>query len=147
MISSFTAARSRCSFSSRLSSRASISWCTRPAAVVKATEKPFWHIEALYRRKARLANAPFDDPPLPVDELQFDQTQQIGRVIDPLARGLPGHLVILAQNRRQPELLQVMREEELWRSARRARWHRLRCDRLVGLLGGAHARLPDTSTA
>src|SRR5665647_2542796 len=53
-------------------------------------------IEALHRWKARLANAPFDDPPLPVDEFQFDQSQQIGRVIDPLARGLPGHLVILA---------------------------------------------------
>src|SRR5450631_3342938 len=31
-----------CQGSGRLSSRASMSWCTRPAAVVKATEKPFW---------------------------------------------------------------------------------------------------------
>src|SRR5665648_664467 len=65
-------------------------------------------IEALHRWKARLANAPFDDTPLLVDEFQFDQSQQIGRVINPLARGLPGHLVVLAQNRRKPELLQMM---------------------------------------
>jgi len=104
-------------------------------------------VEALDRRKARLANAPFDNAPFPIDEFQLDQSQEIGSVIDPLARRFPGHLVVLAQDGRQLQLFEMMREQELWRSARRARRHRLRGGRLVGFVRAAHARLPDKSTA
>ncbi len=42
MLSGFTACNSRWSLNNRRSSRASSSWVTRDAAVVKATVKPFW---------------------------------------------------------------------------------------------------------
>src|SRR5665213_1237145 len=137
MIRSFTPARSRCNFSSRLSSRA---WSTnswKPAMtggqseaqtdvrlararvskrddVVAAQDvfaagefenqhlveagngREVERVETFHRGEARLTDAPFDNAPFPIDEFQFDQSQEIGRVIDPLARRFSGHLVVLA---------------------------------------------------
>src|SRR3982074_2324448 len=51
--------------------------------------------------------------PLAVDQLQFGQAQQEADVIEALGGALPGELVVLAQERRQLERLQVMSKPKL----------------------------------
>src|SRR5208282_5046069 len=48
------------------------------------------------------------------------QTQQVARIVHPLGCALPRHFVVLAQESRQPQLLQVMFQQHLW-SVRRSR--------------------------
>src|SRR5256885_1453846 len=55
-----------------------------------------------------LADAPLDQPPLALQQLELGQAQQVARVVDVLGRALPGQLVMLAQEGRQPERLEVV---------------------------------------
>ena len=77
-------------------------------------------VQALDRREAGLADAPLDHPPLAIQQLELGQAQQVGGVVDTLRRALPGELVVLAQEGRQLERLEVVRQQELRRVAHAA---------------------------
>jgi hypothetical protein len=47
-------------------------------------------------------------PSVPVDQFQLGQAQQIAGMVDPFGGALAGELVVLSQEGRQPECLQVM---------------------------------------
>ena len=66
-------------------------------------------------REPGLLDPPLDHPPLPLDQLQFGKAQQVTGVVDALGGALPGELVILAQESRQLERLQMMGEQKLRR--------------------------------
>ena len=72
-------------------------------------------VQALHRREAGLADAPLDEAALAVDQLQFGQAQQISRVIDAFPGAFAGDLLVLAQEGRQLERFQVMRQQHLRR--------------------------------
>ena len=55
------------------------------------------------------------NPPLALDQLQFGKAQQVTGVVDAFGGALPGKLVVLAQEGRQLECLQMMGEQELGR--------------------------------
>jgi hypothetical protein len=78
-------------------------------------------VQALYGREARLADAPLDHPPLAIQELQLGETKQVAGVGHAFRRALPGQLVVLAQEGRQLECLEVVREQDLRRLAHAAR--------------------------
>lgn len=65
-------------------------------------------IEALHRREPRRPDTPLHRAALAVDQLQFDQPQQVAGMVDAIAGALAGNLVIFAQDRRQLQLLQVV---------------------------------------
>jgi hypothetical protein len=77
-------------------------------------------VQALDRREARLADAPLDQPPLAIQQLELGKAKQVARVVHPLRRALPGQLVVLAQEGRQLERLEVMGEQELGHAAHAA---------------------------
>ena len=58
-----------------------------------------------------------DGPPFPLDHLQLGQTQQVAGMVDAFGGALTGQLVVLAQEGRQPQRLQVMGEQDLRRIA------------------------------
>ena len=62
-----------------------------------------------------LLDPPLDHPPLALDQLQFGKSQQVTDMVDTLGGALPGELVVLAQEGRQLERLEVMGEEKLGR--------------------------------
>jgi hypothetical protein len=64
-----------------------------------------------------LLDPPFDHSTFPLDQLQFGQPQQIADMIDRIGRALPGQLVVLTQEARQLQRLQVMGEQDLRRVA------------------------------
>ena len=66
------------------------------------------------------ADAPLDHPPLALEQLELGQAQQVGGMVDTLRRALPGQLVVLAQEGRQLERLEVVRQQELGRVAHAA---------------------------
>ena len=70
-------------------------------------------VQALDCREARLADAPLDHPSLAIQQLQLGEAQQIGAMVDALGRTLSSQLVVLAQEGRQLERLEVMRQQEL----------------------------------
>ena len=72
-------------------------------------------VEAFDRRELRLLDPPLDHPPFPLDQLQFGKAQQVTGMVDALGGALPGELVILAQEGRQLERLEVMGEQKLGR--------------------------------
>ena len=72
-------------------------------------------IQALHSREPRLPDPTLDHAPFAVDQLQFGQAQQKADVIEALGGALPSELVVFAQERRQLERLQVMREQKLGR--------------------------------
>src|SRR4051794_23562444 len=74
-------------------------------------------IEALHRREMRLTDPALHHPPLALDQLQLGQTQEIAEMIGAFRRALPRQLVVLAQEGRQLERLEVMGEQYLWRVA------------------------------
>ena len=85
-------------------------------------------VEALHRREPCCPDAPLDRAPFAVDQLELDQPQQVAGMVGAVTRALAGHLVILAQHRRQLQLLEVMGEQHLRRGAiHRARRHRVGC--------------------
>src|ERR1039458_8336774 len=71
-------------------------------------------VQALDHRKTCLMNAAFGGPTLAVQQLLFCQTQQVARIVHALGGTLPRHFVVLAQESRQPQLLQVMFQQHLW---------------------------------
>jgi hypothetical protein len=68
-------------------------------------------VETFDDGKARRLDAPFDHAALAVDELQLGQAQQEARVVQGLGGTVAGKLLVLAQEGRQLELLEVMREQ------------------------------------
>src|SRR5208337_2144871 len=77
-------------------------------------------VQTLYRREAGLLDPALDRSPFPVDYLQLGQAQQVARMVDPVGGALTGELVVLAQEGRQLERLQVMSEQYLRRIAHEA---------------------------
>ena len=64
-------------------------------------------------------DAAFGGPPLAIQQLLFGQTQQVARIVHPPGRALSRHFIVLAQESRQPQLLQMMFQQHLW-SVRRS---------------------------
>ena len=89
----------------------------------------------------RRLDPPLDHAAFAVDQLQFDQAQQIAGMIDAVAGAFAGDLVVFPQNRRQLQLLEVMRQQNLRRAAGRSRRH------LVDARRAGHAAAPGTRTA
>ncbi len=77
-------------------------------------------VERLYRREARLADAALDHAPFAIDELQLDQAHQIARVIEPFGGAKGRDFVVLAQDGRQLQLLEMMGEQYFRRRAHAA---------------------------
>src|SRR6516162_323807 len=70
-------------------------------------------VETLHRGEPCFLYAALDSAALAVDDLEFGQTQQVACVIDAFGGALPGQLVILTQEGRQLEGLEVMGEQQL----------------------------------
>ena len=70
-------------------------------------------VEALHCREPCLLDAALDHAALPLDQFEFGQAQQVAGVVDTLGGALPGELVVFAQERRQFEGLEMMREQQL----------------------------------
>ena len=60
--------------------------------------------------KARRLDAPLDHAALAVDQLQLSQAQEVARVVHVLCGTEAGNLLVLAQEGRQFELLEMMGE-------------------------------------
>ena len=67
-------------------------------------------VEALHRRKTSGADAALDHAPFAIDEFEFDEPQQEADMVETFARRLGGDLLIFAQDDRQFELSQMMRQ-------------------------------------
>ena len=67
-----------------------------------------------------MADAPLDHAPLAIEQLELGEAQQIGRMVDALGGTLSSQLVVLAQEGRQLERLEVMGEQELGHAAHAA---------------------------
>ena len=72
-------------------------------------------VEAFHRWELRFLDPPLDHAPLPLDQFQFGETQQIRCMVHTLGRALTGEFVIFAQEARQLQRLQMMREQDLRR--------------------------------
>src|SRR6202040_1167445 len=72
-------------------------------------------VQALYGREPRFLDPTLHHAPFAVDQLEFGEPQQKADMIEALGGALPGELVVLAQERRQLERLQVMSEQKLGR--------------------------------
>ena len=70
-------------------------------------------VEALDHGEARRLDAPLDHAALAVDQLELDESQQVADVIDAFRGALPGDLVVLAQEGRQLQRLEVVGEQHL----------------------------------
>jgi len=72
-------------------------------------------VEAFDRREPGRLDTALDHAPLPVDQFQFRQALQIPGVVDTLCGALACQLVVLSQEGRQPERLQMMGKQDLRR--------------------------------
>src|SRR5277367_4847529 len=72
-------------------------------------------VEALDRREPRFLDPTLNQASLSIDQLQFDEAQEKTDMVETLGGALPSKLLILAQQRRQLERLQVMTEQKLRR--------------------------------
>jgi len=97
-------------------------------------------VEALHRREPGGTDAALDDATLAVDQFQFHQAQQVAGMVDPDLRAPARHLVVLTQDRRQLQLLEVVPEKNLGRAGPGATRHGA-VDR------DRHAAISGTSTA
>ena len=70
-------------------------------------------VEALDHGEARRLDAPLDHAALAVDQLELGESQQVADVIDAFRGALPGDLVVLAQEGRQLQRLEVVGEQHL----------------------------------
>ena len=70
-------------------------------------------VEALDRREPGGLDPALDHAPLAIDQLLLGQSQQIARIIDALGSTLARLSVVLAQERRQLQYLQVMGQQNL----------------------------------
>ena len=75
-------------------------------------------VEALHRRETGGADAALDHASFAIDEFEFDEPQQEADMVETFARRLGGDLLIFAQDGRQFELSQMMREQYPWRRRR-----------------------------
>ena len=72
-------------------------------------------VEALHGRELGRLDTALDHAALAIDQLRLGKPQQITRIVDAFGGALARHLVILAQERRQLERLEVVRQEHLRR--------------------------------
>jgi hypothetical protein len=72
-------------------------------------------IQALASGEAGGPDAPLDEPLLAVDQLELGEAQEIADMVDAFARTPPRLFVVLAQEGRQLERLEVMLKEQLRR--------------------------------
>ena len=72
-------------------------------------------VEALDRWEPRFLDPTLHHASLSIDQLQFGEAQQKADMVETLGGALPSKLLILAQERRQLERLQVMSEQKLGR--------------------------------
>ena len=72
-------------------------------------------VEALDRREPRFLDPTLHHASLSIDQLQFDEAQEKADMVETLGSALPSKLLILAQERRQLERLQVMSKQKLGR--------------------------------
>ena len=70
-------------------------------------------VEALDHGEARRLDAPLDHAALAVDQLELGESQQVADVIDAFRGALPGDLVVLAQEGRPLQRLEVVGEQHL----------------------------------
>jgi hypothetical protein len=70
-------------------------------------------VQALDRREAGLADAPLDQPSLAIEQLELGQAEQVGRMVGAFRSTLPRQLIVLAQEGRQLERLEVVRQQHL----------------------------------
>src|SRR5437868_15212917 len=68
-------------------------------------------VQALHGREPRLLDPTLHHAPFAFDQLQFGQAQQKTDMIKALAGTLPSELVVFAQERWQPERLEVVSEQ------------------------------------
>jgi hypothetical protein len=99
----------------------------------------------LHRREARRPDAALDHAPLTVDQLQFDQPQQVARVVQSPARDETTPGVLLAHHLKQLKLPTVLREYD--KVARAAPWFWAGADRLPGRVGAGGARVGPARSA
>ncbi len=71
-------------------------------------------VETFDGGKAGRLDAPLDHAAFTVDQLQLGEAQQKARVVHVLCGALSSKLLMLAQEGRQLELLEVMGEQDLW---------------------------------
>ena len=69
-------------------------------------------VQTLYGKETGRPDAPFHHSLVAVDELQLGQTQQVFRVVHILGGALSRHLAVLSEEAGQPELLQVVFQEQ-----------------------------------
>ena len=96
----------RSTYSERASSITSALFKSGNAGEVEA-------VEALHGRELGGLDAAVDHAPLTLDDLGLDQPQQIARIVDALGGALAGELVVLAQERRQLQRLEVVSQKNL----------------------------------
>ena len=72
-------------------------------------------VQALHGREPSFLDPTLHHAPFAVDQFQFGQAQQKADMIEAFDGALPSELVVLAQERRQLERLQVMSEQKLGR--------------------------------
>ena len=70
-------------------------------------------VEALDRREPRFLDPTLHHAAFSIDQLQFDEAQEKADMVETFGSALPSKLLILAQERRQLERLQVMTEKKL----------------------------------
>ena len=76
-------------------------------------------VQTLDGGKLRRPDAPLDQAPFAVDELELDQTREELDVVQSLVRRAARHLLVLAKKRRKLEGLEPMFEQDLRRAAHR----------------------------
>lgn len=70
-------------------------------------------VQALGGREPRSLDPTLDHPPLPVDQLELDQTRQELDMIQPLGGALTSKLLVFPQKRGQLQRLEMVREQDL----------------------------------
>jgi hypothetical protein len=72
-------------------------------------------VEAFDGREPRFLDPTLHHAAFSIDQLQFDEAQEKADMVETFGSALPSKLLILAQERRQLERLQVMTEKKLGR--------------------------------
>jgi hypothetical protein len=72
-------------------------------------------VHGLDDREPGLPDAAFGGSALAIQQLQLGHAQQVALIVELLDGSLPRHLVVLAQDGGQPQLLQVMLQQQLRR--------------------------------
>ncbi len=79
-------------------------------------------VQALDHIEIGLPDAALRGPAFAVEQFQFTQAQQVARKVHALGGAVLGHLVILAQECRQPQGFQMMVQQDLWRVHQPGPW-------------------------